>query len=952
MKFSTVTQMAEVLSRWQKSEGELESLREKRREKTLPVSDLPRGIAPISFSKEELEQSIPERFEKIVRLYPDHIAVKTETQGVSYAELNAMANRVAREIVKRQGTESEPVGLLIDKGVEQIAAMLGILKAGKFFVLLDSTFPLERNAAISKDTRPPLILVHTDNVAYGSKLIDSADKLINVSTIDSSSTSDDLYIEISPDAISNVIYTSGSTGTPKGVIQTHRSKMHLVMLHTQILQITCKDRCILLSSGTASTIGNSLYALLNGAALHPYSVNKLGISKLADWMVDEKITICAISAPLFRKFCESLTGAERFPDLRALRLTSEASYKSDFELYKRFSPQTCCLANVICPTETGTLRQFVMYHDSQFRSDEIPLGYPVDDKEIYLLDEDGREVGFNEVGEIVVRSKYLSPGYWNRPELTEAKFKADPQDPEQRFYYTGDLGLMLPDGCLIHKGRKDFRVKIRGYGVETAEVEKVLRGHGVVKDCVVVDRRDQSGETKLVAYYISGSQRQPNSSELRQYLKASLPDYMVPSSFQRLDAIPLTPSGKVDRQALPEPDTTRPEMNVRYEAPRTPVERKIAQFWAKALSVERVGLHDDFFELGGHSLSGTLVVSWIHDMFGLDLPVSEFFSNPTIAQLAERIEGGERENHRVGKKQWTYLCELQKGKGRAPVFIFPGGGGGEPEFFVYGFLARQVGTEYPFYGLRARGADGVLQPHATAEQMADAYVEEIRALHPEGPYYLIGECAGGVNACEAARQLMAQGQEIAMLVLMDVELPTPIKYLRYRTGKRLEPVREFLKGTVWKWYSDNYYFSRLPYHLRQLAALSLREYPGYLAGRLAHSLTPPEKNPPIIDSRRKREEIVLYTTASGSALRHIERVRENYRRTVRRFHPKPYNGPIEIIVSEKLYRRDPTLGWKKLVLKGLSIHPVPGDHWSYIRDHVDVVGLKLRECLARAEERI
>jgi thioesterase domain-containing protein len=234
--------------------------------------------------------------------------------------------------------------------------------------------------------------------------------------------------------------------------------------------------------------------------------------------------------------------------------------------------------------------------------------------------------------------------------------------------------------------------------------------------------------------------------------------------------------------------------------------------------------------------------------------------------------------------------------------------------------------------------------------MADAYVEEIRALQPEGPYFLVGECAGGVTAYEAARQLLAQGQEVAMLVLMDVERPTLTKYLRFRAGRWLEPVSQFWNETVCGWWRENYYLTRLPHHLRQLRSLALSEYPSYVAGRITGTLKPPEKKRRPIDSRRERAEIVLYTTASGDALRHIEWVRENYRRTVRRFHPKPYNGHIEIIVSEKLSRRDPTLGWKNLALKGLGIHPVPGDHWSYIRDHVAVAGPTLRECLERAEK--
>jgi len=903
----------------------------------------------VEFANAAVEQSIPQRFEKIARENPRGIAVKAEDQAVTYGELNAMANRVARVITRERGKESEPVAVLLEKGLEQIVAILGALKAGRFFALLDPSFPAARNSDMLADLHPGIVLTNRRDIFSIAESERSRCRFLEIEPYAAESAAADLQFPIRPADCAVIFYTSGSTGEPKGVMQSHRNMLHNIMLRTQAFGISERDRLSVLASGTPNAIVNMFLGLLNGATLVLFDAQKLGVTPLANWLLQESISVCWTTAPLFRKLCETLNGG-KFPELRHVVLASDRAGKSDFELFKKHFPVTTFVSNALTGSETGLLRIFTMDHKTELPGNELPVGYGVDDKEIVLLDEGGHRVGINQVGEIVVRSKYLSPGYWGRADLTAAKFKQDSDDPEgRRYYYTGDLGLMLPDGCLVHKGRKDFRVKIRGYGVEIAEVEKALRGHSEVTDCVVVDQKDESGETKLIAYYSSAVPWKPNASELRRFLSGSLPGYMVPSMFVRLATVPLMPNGKVDRKALPEPDTTRPELSVPYQAPRTRVERRLAEFWAEALSVDRVGVRDDFFDLGGHSLSGSLAVSWIHEKFGVDLPVSEFFANPTVAQLAERIEGAGRERQWVGKKTWTYLCELQKGKGRPPVFVFPGGGGGEPEFFVYGFLARHVGAEYPFYGLRARGADGVLQPHSSVPQMADAYVEEIRALQPDGPYFLVGECAGGVNAYEAARQLVAQGQQVAMLVLMDVERPTGTKYLQFRMNRWLEPVNEILHDTVCRWWRQSYYLARIPHHLRQLRSIALREYPNYIAGRVTHTLNSPEKKPRLSDSRRERAEIVLYTTASGDAFRHIEWIRENYRRTVRRFRPRSYDGPIEVLVSEKLYRHDPTLGWKHLALKGLSIHPVPGDHWSYIRDHVDVVGLKLRNCLERAE---
>jgi acyl carrier protein len=255
-----------------------------------------------------------------------------------------------------------------------------------------------------------------------------------------------------------------------------------------------------------------------------------------------------------------------------------------------------------------------------------------------LLDDDGGKVDFNQVGEIVVKSKYLAAGYWNRPDLTEAKFKIDARDPEKRLYYTGDLGSMLAEGCLIHKGRKDFRVKIRGYGVELVEVEKVLRGHGDIQEAVVVALKSGTGEDRLAAYFTTARARPaPSVGGLHSYLKERLPDYMIPSVYVGLDAIPLTSNGKIDRASLPLPGKGRPELDTDYAAPKNPVERDLADIWAELLSLDRVGVHDDFFALGGHSLLAARVISRVREVYDVELSLPSLFAAPTVAKLAAQL---------------------------------------------------------------------------------------------------------------------------------------------------------------------------------------------------------------------------------------------------------------------------------------------------------------------------
>ena len=592
----------------------------------------------IEFSMEDVETSIPARFEKIVKQHPDKIAVKTrDNRDPTYAELNREANRVAHAILTQRGSTAEPVGILFENGIEQIAAMLGVLKAGKFFVLLDPSFPQARVASVLKDAQAELIITDRHNLPFAHELGCKGDRLMEFESIDSSLPSRDPSGAIDPSAIAYLVYTSGSTGKPKGVIQSHRNVLHNIMLRTDATPVHVDDRMASLAAGTGHAVSNTFFALLNGAALLPFDVKKVGVATLAAWLERERITLLWISSPLFRRLCDILTGKEGFSNLRLLRLSSETIHKADIDLYKRYFPSTCPVFVGLASSETGLLRSHFINHETIIADTEVPVGYAVEGKELSLLDDNGKPVGCNKVGQIVVRSRFLSPGYWQRPDLTEAKFQPDPHDPEKRLYYTGDLGLMLADGCLIHKGRKDFRVKIHGYGVEIAEVEKALRRHESIKDAVVVAGQHESGENRLVAYYASSRQPAVTLTQLRSFLSKDLPDYMIPSAFVPLDSMPLLPTGKVDRRALPDPGNERPELETPFVGPRTGIEKELRRIWTEVLGLDLIGVHDNFFDLGGHSLAATRVVSQVIKTFELELPLQSLFQSPTVAEMAAII---------------------------------------------------------------------------------------------------------------------------------------------------------------------------------------------------------------------------------------------------------------------------------------------------------------------------
>ncbi len=588
------------------------------------------------FPKTDIERSVIARFERIVKKYPERIAVKTAQHSLCYAELNSMSNCVAGAIITQAGEGMAPVGILCSSGWQLLAAMLGAWKAGKFIVLLDPMFPSPRIATMVEDCEAGLIIADQQNVSLASEAA-GKERLLSFESIEPSAAAGNPRRKFTPGALACIVYTSGSTGRAKAVMLTHHNMLHQSWLFTHAYHQSPQDRVALLTSGTSNTVHTALFTLLNGAMLLPFDAGRDGVTRMADWLALEKISISMFSSPLFRSVCQTLTGKENFSELRLIRLRSEAVYKSDFDLYKRHFPRHCLLASGLASSETGLTRNCFFDHDSKITGDEVPLGYAVADKKVWLVDSDGRRAGDNEIGEIVVQSRYLSSGYWRRPELTAAKFKPVPDGGAERICFTGDLGLLLPDGCLVHKGRADFRVKVRGYGVEPAEIEKTLLEHPGVGEAVVMAVKNKSAESRLVAYFTSSNQPRCSASDLRSFLQGKLPSYMTPSSFIALDAMPLTPNGKLDRNALPAPDDSRPELSTAFKAPKSSTEKRLADIWADVLGLDRVGIDDDFFDLGGHSLSATRVISRVIRSFQLNLPVDVLFRSATVAEMAAVI---------------------------------------------------------------------------------------------------------------------------------------------------------------------------------------------------------------------------------------------------------------------------------------------------------------------------
>ena len=599
-----------------------------------------RRVAPtnsfIEFKKAEIEQSIPDRFEKIVRMYPERVAIKTENHVLTYAELNAAANRVARAILAQRGRGSEPVALLLERGAPMIAGILGVLKAGKIYVPLDPASPPSRLTFMLADSQAGLIVSDNTNLSFSREIADHPYERINVDEVDANISTENLALSISPDAIAWILYTSGTTGDPKGVFQNHRNVLHLIMRYTNRARVTRDDRIGLVRSfsvngGTLHTFG----ALLNGAQIVPFGLKHQGMTKLAHWLIDEQITLCSFSPTILRHLVETLRRGETLPNLRVILFSGEPLYRKDLELCRAYFSENSLFINSLGTTEASNACDLVIDGKTQIQGEIVPCGYPTTDMKILLLDDNKKEVDANQIGEIAIKSQYLTLGYWQRPDLTVAKFLRGPG--AERIYLTGDLGRRLADGCLVHLGRKDFQVKIRGHRVEVAEVEAALLGSETIEEAVVVAREDRAGDPCLVAYVVPSVQPWPTVSAVRRVLAQELPDYMIPSSFVMMEALPLTPNSKVDRRALPEPSTIRPSLDAPFVPPRTPVEQLLSGIWTEVLGLDRVGIHDNFLDLGGNSLLAARVISRILAALHVDLPMRSLFDAPTIAEMAAVI---------------------------------------------------------------------------------------------------------------------------------------------------------------------------------------------------------------------------------------------------------------------------------------------------------------------------
>ncbi|BCL84581.1 non-ribosomal peptide synthetase [Ktedonobacteria bacterium brp13] len=706
---------------------------------------------------------VQQLIEAQVERTPDAVAVIFEGQPLTYRQLNSRANQLAH-LLQAEGVGPETlVGVSMERSLELVVALLAILKAGGAYVPLDPSYPTERLRYLLEDAGVALVLTQS---RFTQQLVHEGVKLICLDPdwhVHRQGNEQNLSSTVGPDNMVYMIYTSGSTGQPKGVINIHRALSNRLHWMQQAYQLTEEDRVLQKTPFSFDvSVWEFFWPLISGARLvvarpggHQDTVY------LAELIASEQINTLHFVPSMLQAFLLEPQLVEQCRSLRHVVTSGEAlSLDLQTRFFASFPDERVGLHNLYGPTEAA-IDVTVWECQREGEQASVPIGYPIANTQIYILDAALQPTPIGVPGELYIGGVGLARGYHRRVALTREKFIADPFGAEEgaRLFKTADLARYRADGAIEFLGRIDYQVKIRGMRIELGEIEAVLSQHPQVQSVVVLAREDVPGDKRLVAYLIT--KEEVAESTWRAYLGQRLPAYMIPSTFMQLDALPLNSNGKVDRRALPIPEQGRSQ--VEYLAPCTPLEEQLAQIWAQVLGLERVGVQDNFFEIGGHSLLAVQVLARMRAELQKSLPLSSFFKAQNVATMAHLIGEGELQVSR-------YLVPIKTTGTRPPLFCFHAAGG---DVLPYRALADAVAKDIPMYGLQSQAVEGMLPEHTSIEAMAREYAIAIRNQQPEGPYSLLGWSMGGAIAVAVASELERAGQRVALVALLDTYLSSP-----------------------------------------------------------------------------------------------------------------------------------------------------------------------------------
>jgi len=848
------------------------------------------------------KQSINTAFEKQVERTPNSVAVVSEYGKLTYAELDRRANQLAHHLQKAGVGPGDLVGLCIERSAEMLVSLLGILKTGAAYLPLDPSYPQERLSLMLEDGK---IKVLVTQERLEEKLPSHAAKTIFIDsdweTI-ARESGESFNTAATTEDLAYVMYTSGSTGKPKAVAVTHQSVLRLVK-QTNYARLGADEVFLQFAplSFDASTF-EIWGSLLNGGQLVLMPPGLVSLAQLGEAIRHYGVTTLWLTAGLFQQMVE--TELESLRGLRQLLAGGDALPVPHVEQIAR-ELKDCQLINGYGPTENTTFTCCYPVQREERFAGSVPIGFPVSNTQVYILDTQLEPVPVGVVGELYTGGAGLAIGYLNDAALTAERFVPNPFSAVSgsRLYRTGDYARFKADGSIEFIGRIDHQVKLRGHRIELTEIEVALKQHVAVRDAVVVMRRSGHGNKHLTAYIIADSDLpEPKmAGELKSLLKQSLPDYMVPSYFLFLEEFPLTPNGKIDRRGLPVPPETRPELEEAHIAPRDDLETRLARIWERVLEVQSVGVRDNFFELGGHSLLAVRLVSEIEKELGQRLPLVSFFQGATIEYLAGLLRQG------VSSISWPTLVKIQANGSKAPLICVS-----MPNVNALGYrsLARYLGDDQPVFGLQAQYPEDLEGEHSQAavDSIATDYLEALRAVQPHGPYQFIGLCRGAHIAFEMARRLEHEGEEIAFLGIIDTWV---------------------MENTYNYFWQVEYYATRFAW----LTLLGLKNKLNLVKKKAGNNLDKTGDGAPVItaeSAERKQKPFKVYFPGPD-------------------YVPTSFGGRISVFRARRQPRnriRDLNLGWGKLAKGGVDVYFIPGDHGNVLKEpHVQGLAAELKKCL-------
>jgi len=864
------------------------------------------------------EHCLHQLVEAQVERTPGAVAVEFEGEQLSYHELNRRANRLAHSLRHLGVGPDVIVGICAERSLEMLVGALAILKAGGAYMPLDPEYPRERLVFMLHDARVSLVLTQERFVSLLPEEI--AVVLIDVQGGPDQECEDNPVMDVAPGHLAYVIYTSGSTGQPKGTLIEHRAICNNLLWMQRDWPLESYDRVLQKTPFTFDVSVKELFwPLLAGARL---VIARPGGHRdpayLQEVIMQSEITVTHFVPSMLQVFltqpgieaCRSLhlvmCGAEILP----VSLQEQFFRSLSADLLHLYGPTEAAIAVTGWLCERGTQRE------------RVPLGGPMPNVQIYVLDSFLHPVPIGIPGELYIGGVALARGYLNRPTETAEKFIPDPfsQQAGARLYKTGDLARYLPDGHLEFLGRSDHQVKLRGLRIELGEIEAALKRYSAVREGVVLAREDNPGDKHLVAYIVPNQKQPPIIHDLRTFLQNRLPKYMVPSAFVLLDALPLSPNGKVDRHALPVPDQGCFRLQDAFVAPRDPLELQLAQIWENLLGISPIGVTDNFFDLGGHSLLAVRLMAQIRAQFGRALPLSTLFQAVTIEQLAHILR------QQTNSLLHSPVVALQRNGSKRPFFcIHPIGG----SVFAFAALAPHLGPGQPFYALQAPGLDGEQEPYTDLEAMAAHYIDAIRAVQSQGPYLLGGWSFGGIVAFEIAQQLYEQDGDsgnVALLALLDSQVLLHDEKAETDDAALVVKFARDLGGS---------FATNLQVSYDAIRPLGLDDQLSYILDKVKSlNLLPSDLGVPQI-----RNLFQVFKANATAVLNYI---------------PHAYPGCLTLFkASEQHLEGDQgaPMDWHELASGGVEVHMIPGNHYTMMREpHVRTLADRLKHSLNEAQE--